>query len=131
MIVVDTSALLSILWEEADAEAVVEAIAEADGVLIATPTRVEGFVTCVRRKGPADGDAFEALVAGLQIVTVPFDELQYTYARDAFLTYRTGRHGLNFGDCFSYALAKSRDLPLLYKGQDFSATDVRSALAPA
>jgi ribonuclease VapC len=128
MIVVDTSALLSILWQEPEADEMAEAISEAAGVLIAAPTRLEGFVTCVRRKGPADGAAFESLIAGLQIVTVPFDELQFTHARDAFLSYRSGRYGLNFGDCFSYALAKSRDLPLLFKGHDFRATDVASAI---
>jgi ribonuclease VapC len=49
-------------------------------------------------------------------------------AEEAYRTYRQGAHGLNYGDCFSYALAKSRDLPLLFKGEDFAATDVKRAI---
>ncbi len=73
--------------------------------------------------GVRDLDLF---IAKAQISLVPVDEEQAHLARDGFRTYGKGRHpaGLNYGDCFSYALARSRDEPLLFKGQDFSQTDV-------
>jgi ribonuclease VapC len=66
------------------------------------------------------------------ITVVPHDEALGRMAARAHAMFGKGKHpaGLNFGDCFAYALAKSRDLPLLYVGQDFAQTDVRSALAP-
>lgn len=72
----------------------------------------------------------EALLARPRFRIVPWSDALVAIARDAFLTYGKGRHpaGLNFGDCMSYALAKSLDAPLLYKGEDFAKTDVRSAV---
>lgn len=68
------------------------------------------------------------LLREIEAVTAVFDETQVRFARDGYTRFNRGRYGLNLGDCFSYALAKSRVLPLLYKGQDFRATDVRSVL---
>ncbi len=66
-----------------------------------------------------------------KLMFVPFDERMIRIAQEAFLRYGKGRHPakLNFGDCMSYALAKALDVPLLYKGEDFAATDIESALA--
>ena len=77
----------------------------------------------------------EGLLSDLGILSVPFDEQQADIALAAMDRYGKGRGAepavLNYGDLFSYALAKARDLPLLYKGDDFARTDVRSALAAA
>ncbi len=72
----------------------------------------------------------DALLIRAKIAVVPFDAEQAGFARAAFLKYGKGRHpaALNFGDCAAYALAKSRDIPLLYKGADFTKTDIVSAL---
>ena len=68
----------------------------------------------------------DLLIAKANVIQAPVDEEQAQLARRAFQKYGKGRHpaGLNFGDCFSYALAKALDLPLLFKGNDFSQTDV-------
>jgi ribonuclease VapC len=128
VIVLDTSAVLAILWREPEAEDFKVAITESDGVIMSAATRLECFVVCMRRGGPALVEEMEGLLAGLTIDTAPFDEKQLAMARDAFAMYGRGRHGLNYGDCFSYALAKARDLPLLFKGEDFAATDVKRAV---
>lgn len=128
MIVVDTSAILAILWEESEATVFRDCIVGAGGTLISAATRLETHIVCLKRRGVADATDLDVLLLGLQVVTIPFDERQFLLAREAFSRYRRGRHGLNYGDCFSYALAKSRDLPLLFKGEDFAATDVKRAV---
>ena len=72
----------------------------------------------------------DAFLDGLDVVVIAVSLRQARIARDAYRQYGRGNHpaGLNFGDCFAYALAKERDLPLLFKGDDFARTDVRSAL---
>lgn len=127
MIVVDASALVAILWKEPEAEAFAHRILAADGALVAAPTRLEAFLACHRRRGPDNARLMEALISTLDIITAPFDEAQLTIAQSAFTRFGSGRTRLNFGDCFSYALAKSRGLPLLFKGEDFRATDVEAA----
>ncbi len=81
-----------------------------------------------------DGDrdqwrSTDDFIRDAEVQVMPFDERAALLARDAFLRYGKGRHpaALNMGDCASYALAKSRDLPLLFKGNDFSQTDIRVA----
>jgi uncharacterized protein with PIN domain len=71
-----------------------------------------------------------SIIHKAQIEIAPFDQEQAEVARDAYRTYGKGRHpaGLNYGDCFSYALSSIRGEPLLYKGEDFGKTDVKSAL---
>ncbi|PHY13021.1 VapC toxin family PIN domain ribonuclease [Caulobacter sp. B11] len=127
MIVVDTSALIAIFRGEPEAESFLQLIFSTPAI-ISAPSRLEAFVVVTRRYG--DGKAAELgnLIADLQLTTVAFDETLAGLAEVAFKTYRRGRHGLNYGDCFSYALAKSRDLPLLFKGEDFAATDVKRAV---
>lgn len=128
MIVVDTSAILAILWEEAEAEAFKNLMIDAESLLVSAATRLEAHLVCLKRKGPINAEELEKLLVGLDVVTAPFDEHQFIVARQAFAQFRSGRHGLNYGDCFSYALAKARDLPLLFKGEDFAATDVKRAI---
>jgi len=130
MIVVDTSALIAILEKEPDAARYAEAIAEADAPLISAATLVELWIVMWNRHGPNASRMVDWLIqeAGFQIESVTPQQAQL--AREAYTVYGKGRKkaGLNFGDCFSYALAKAADLPLLFKGPDFSATDIPSAI---
>lgn len=127
MIVVDTSALIAIFQNEPEAEAFLQLILDTPA-LISAPSRLEAFVVVTRRHGDTKATRLAALIADLKLTTIAFDEPLTQLAEDAYRTYRRGRHGLNYGDCFSYALAKSRDLPLLFKGEDFAATDVKRAV---
>jgi len=127
MIVVDTSALIAIFQSEPEAKVFLDAITRADGALITAPTRFEAFVVVSRRQGPDRANDLLDLMADLNLTSVAFDESMTAVAERAYRAYGKGRHGLNYGDCFSYALAKSRDLPLLFKGEDFAATDVKRA----
>lgn len=126
MIVVDTSALIAILDKESDATLYAEAIAEADAPLISTATLLEVNIVMLNRHGARAARMVDRLIqeAGFQVesFTVQHAEL----AREAYARYGKSRQtaGLNYGDCFSYALAKATGLPLLFKGQDFSKTDV-------
>ena len=82
------------------------------------------------RKGPQWLPELDAFLEGLDVITVPASLGQVRIAREAYRRFGKGNHpaGLNFGDCFAYALAKERDLPLLFKGDDFARTDLRPAL---
>jgi len=128
VIVVDASALVAILWSEPEADAFARLILASESALIAAPTRLEAFVTCHRRRGPENARLMEALVGALDLITAPFDEAQLTLAQAAFTRFGAGPARLNIGDCYSYALAKSRSLPLLFKGEHFRATDVAAAM---
>src|SRR4026208_512463 len=131
MIVVDTSALIAILDREPDAALYAEAIAEADAPLISAATLLELHIVMLNRHGARAAQLVDRLIqdAGLQIETLTAQHLEL--ARVAYSRYGKGRNsaGLNYGDCFSYALAKATSLPLLFKGEDFSKTDLLAALA--
>lgn len=129
--VIDTSAVVAILFAEPDQQRYVEAIEAASIRLISAVTRVE--LTCViegrkREAGRAHLERFLALI-GAEIANVSSE--QALLAIEAFRRYGKGRHraNLNIGDCFSYALATSTGLPLLFKGEDFIHTDLHPALA--
>ena len=131
--VVDTSAVVSILLEEADAARFAEALLSAPERIMSRVTYVEcAFV--MQGRAPIRGlRALERLVEGLPIALIDFDAIQMRMAVEARCRYGKGSGhpaGLNLGDCFSYALAKSRDLPLLYKGEDFARTDIKAAFMP-
>ena len=131
MIVVDTSALIAILAREPDAALYAEAIAEADSPLISAATLLELHIVMLNRHGGRAGQLVDRLIqdAGFQIEYFTAQHLEL--AREAYTRYGKGRNsaGLNYGDCFSYALAKATGLPLLFKGEDFSKTDLLAALA--
>jgi ribonuclease VapC len=103
-----------------------EAIEEAESRSLSTASFVECSMIVEARYGPDGVRDFDLLIAKAQISLVPVDEEHADLARRAFRKYGKGRHpaGLNFGDCFSYALAKALEEPLLFKGDDFSQTDV-------
>lgn len=132
--VVDTSALIAIARREPEAAAFSKLLAETPGKLIAAPTYLEcAFV--MAGVAPTRGLEFlRSLVADTLITVVPFGPQELDAAVEARRKFSRGSGHpakLNFGDCFSYALAKSRNLPLLFKGDDFGHTDVAIALKQA
>jgi len=136
--VLDTSARLAILLDEPERGRFSEAIAQAGQCALSAATFVEVSMVLESLHGVGGVRAFDRLlaVAGVAVVpvdTVPVDTVQAEAARDAFRQYGNGRHraALDFGDCFAYALARTRSEPLLYKGTDFALTDLRSALGSA
>lgn len=124
--VIDTSALAAILFDEPECESFLRWIAADEIRLIAAPTRVETGVVLEARKGQHGRSALELLIREAEVETVPFDSEHAELALDAWRRFGKGRHeaGLNFGDCFAYALAAASGEPLLFKGDDFSKTDV-------
>lgn len=132
--VVDTSAIVAIARGEAEAGLFATMLERTPDKLMASPTYLEcAFV--LAGLAPTKGMAFlEGLVSDALIEIVPFGAEELRFAVEARLKFSRGSgHAakLNFGDCFSYALARSRNLPLLFKGDDFIHTDIRPALDPA
>jgi ribonuclease VapC len=131
VIVVDSSAIIAILRLEPEADAFLLAIVNADGIEMSTMSALEVSLVLAGANGEATVWApFDELLERAGIVVVPFDQEQMRVAREAFLRYGKGRHpaGLNLGDCASYALAAARRAPLLFKGEDFSRTDLIAAV---
>jgi ribonuclease VapC len=130
MIVVDTSALIAILDKEPDAGRYAEAIAEADGPLISAPNLLELHIVMLNRHGARAAQIVDRLMQDAAFQIENFTAQHVELAREAYARYGKGRNaaGLNYGDCFSYALAKATGLPLLFKGQDFSKTDLVAVL---
>ena len=128
--VVDTSALLAVIFDETEGPAFREAILASESVYLAAPSAVELTMVALGKKGVEGELRARAIVdlGGIQIMA--FDASHAILAQQAFRLYGKGRHpaGLNFGDCLSYALAKSLGEPLLFKGNDFRLTDVIPAL---
>lgn len=127
--VIDSSALIAILLDEPDASAHYYAFANSPVRLLSAATLVEVSVVFMRRRTFGATDALDNLIDTLKIETIPVDRQQALIARDAFRRFGKGSHqaGLNFGDCFSYALAKQTGEPLLYKENDFTKTDLARA----
>jgi ribonuclease VapC len=126
--VIDTSALLAILQNELERRAFNEAIEAAETRFLSTASFVESSMIVESRYG-ADGIRdFDLFIAKAQLELVAVDVEQAHLARQAFRNFGKGRHpaGLNFGDCFSYALAHSLAETLLYKGTDFGRCDIES-----
>lgn len=124
--VLDTSAILAVLLNEPDAAAFRRAI-EADPVrLLSAATLIETAIVIEARVGDAGGRELDLLVHKAAIEVVAVDAGQADLARHAYRRFGKGRHvaGLNYGDCFAYALSQSAGEPLLFKGDDFSKTDV-------
>jgi ribonuclease VapC len=127
--VIDSSALVAILLNEEEKEDFSILIADGWPRLISAASHVETSILMFARKGQSGLDALDALLAQYKIEIIPVTREQAMLARKAFLVYGRGNHRarLNFGDCFSYALAKEENEPLLFKGEDFSKTDVLKA----
>jgi ribonuclease VapC len=132
--VVDTPAIAAIARREPEALAFSRMLAETPGKLMAAPTYLEcAFV--LAGIASTKGMAFlQGLVSDTLIALVPFGERELEIAIEARLRFSEGSGyaaKLNFGDCFAYALAKTRGLPLLFKDDDFIHTDIEPALKPA
>lgn len=124
--VLDSSALLAIMLDEPEAVPFVDAIERDSRRLVGSPTLVEAFVALERRRRGRGTDLMNVLVPSLGLEEALFDARHTLLAQAAFERYGKGRHpaALNLGDCFTYALCKERDEPLLFKGNDFSQTDL-------
>lgn len=128
--IVDTSAILAILFEEDDAELYARALAEADSCRMSAANFVEAAIVVDTQTKDKGSRQFDAFFRRAGITIEPVSEEQAHVARQAYADFGKGRHpaSLNFGDCFAYALAKVTGEDLLFKGKDFRKTDVASAL---
>ncbi len=128
--IVDSSALVAIFLRQPGYEAVLRKLTEATAVGIGTPTLLEGGIVLTARLGRDAGPLLQRALQELEIAPVPFEMDHWREALDAFLHFGKGRHpaSLNFGDCCAYALAKALAQPLLFKGNDFSRTDLTPAV---
>jgi ribonuclease VapC len=131
VIAVDTSAIVAILRGEPEAELFAGIVGESDRCLFSAVGLFEASMVMIGRGQSALAQGLDILIGELAIEIVPFDEEQARQSRAAFVRFGKGRHpaALNFGDCVSYTLARSLGLPLLFKGTDFTKTDVISASA--
>ncbi|MDM8558025.1 type II toxin-antitoxin system VapC family toxin [Candidatus Parabeggiatoa sp. HSG14] len=127
--VIDSSAVIAILYNEADAEYFVTAIEGDSNRLMSAASLLETSIVIESRYGEEGGRKLDLLLSKAQVKIEPVTFEQAETARAAFRTFGKGRHpaALNFGDCFSYALAKVLGEPLLFKGNDFSKTDIKQA----
>lgn len=128
--VIDTSALAAIMFDEPERAAFVREIAHAPRRLVSSATVVECSLVVEARRGEVAGRELDLFLHRAMVHTVAVDEEQVLLARAAWRRYGKGRHpaGLNFGDIFSYALARATGEPLLFKGDDFAQTDVAPAV---
>lgn len=130
----DTSAVIAILRDEAEKDLFIEAILAASPRLMSAASLQEaGMVIAGRHGDEAMWEPLDAFLARLDVAIVAHDAALARIARTAFLRFGKGRHTarLNFGDCASYALAKAHGAPLLFKGEDFAQTDIAPAVGPA
>jgi ribonuclease VapC len=129
--VIDTSALLAILQDEPERRRLAEAIEAAPRRRISTATLVETSIVLEARLGTDGIRDLDLLLGEAEVEPIAVDAKQALAAREAFRRFGKGRHaaGLSFGDCFSYALARVLDEPLLFKGSDFTRTDIVAAVA--
>lgn len=128
--ILDTSALAAIFFGEPELELYIQVIHDAERCRISAANFVELSMVVEGQIGPEAGRQCDVFFRRAEIVIEPVTVEQAHLARQALLDFGKGRHPaeLNFGDCFAYALAKATGEPLLFKGEDFSKTDVRAAL---
>jgi ribonuclease VapC len=130
-VIIDASALVAIMRNESDALPLAEIIARSSLRRISAAGYVETALVVDRDRDPHVGRKMDYLIEDMRIIIEPVTEQQARIAREAYRDFGRGsghRAKLNFGDCFAYALAKALNEPLLYKGADFSHTDVIPAL---
>lgn len=128
--IVDSSALVAILTQEPEADTFADALSRADSPALSAATYVETAVVIDARRNPSLSRAFDRFLADNRLTIEPVTQAQAKIAREAYRDYGRGSGHparLNFGDCFSYALARDKNLPLLFKGDDFRRTDVDAA----
>jgi len=129
--VIDSSAILAILFGEPEADTFIEALAAPDRKFISAVNKLEAMIVVEARKGAEGAVALVGLLAAAEIEIIPFDSGQAEIAMAAWRRYGRGRHqaGLNLGDCAAYALASTLNDALLFKGGDFSQTDIAVAMS--
>jgi ribonuclease VapC len=129
--VVGTSALLAIFLAEPERRGFLELITQAETRLISAANALETGIVLEARRGEAAGREFDLFLHQAKFDVVTVDSEQMEIARLAWRKYGKGRHpaGLNFGDCFAYALAKAIGQPILFQGDDFKQTDLLPVLA--
>jgi ribonuclease VapC len=129
-VVLDTSALVAMLLGEPERDQFIAALAEAEDPLISAGTLLEASIVLQSRLGEAGLADLDELLATAGVRCVAVDLAQAHAARDAFARFGKGRDaaGVNYGDCFAYALARVAQAPLLFKGDDFARTDVVAAV---
>lgn len=127
--IVDSSAIVAILSDESDARELARAMEEAQDRRISVANYVEAAMVVDSRRNPALSRRLDDFLRETQLLLEPVTAEQARIAREAYRDFGKGRHraGLNFGDCFAYALAKDKREPLLFKGDDFRRTDVEVA----
>jgi ribonuclease VapC len=128
--VVDTSAIIAIIFDEPEAALFSEKISRAERRRISAATLVEASIVLKRQTKSGDDRDLDAFLTAAPFEIVPFDQSQATIARRAYMQFgQASGHParLNFGDCFAYALARELSAPLLFKGDDFPRTDVERA----
>jgi len=124
--VIDTSALVAIFFAEPERQKFLAAITAAGSRMVSAASVLETGIVLETRQGEAAGREFDLFVVRANLQIIPVDAEQVDLARSAWRKFGKGRHpaGLNFGDCFSYALARFSGEPLLAKGTDFASTDI-------
>jgi len=127
MIAVDTSALMAIALDEAEAAACIAALEAEDEILISAATVAESLIVAAHR---SMGEGMARMIEGLGFNVVAVTSASAQRVAGAYARWGKGYHpaGLNFGDCFAYEVAKANDCPLLYIGGDFARTDIRGVL---
>lgn len=131
MTVVDSSAIIAVLRQESDADAYLDAIDTAETLRISAANHLEAAIVVDSARDPVASRRFDQFVVEADIRVEPITATHARIAREAYRDYGKGsghKAGLNFGDCFAYALAKHSGEPLLFKGEDFTHTDIASAL---
>ena len=126
-LVIDTSAVIAILCDEPDAPALRQFMAQADVIIMPASVYLEAGMVLMQRRGDGARAILDDFLRFGQIDIAPLGATEAGLALEAFSRYGKGRGHkaqLNFGDCQSYAVAKARDLPLLFVGEDFAATDL-------
>jgi ribonuclease VapC len=128
--VIDTSAILAVPFKEPERDSFATAISNAGVRLVSSVTAFESAVVVLSRKGPAGLRELDLLFHVANLETVPFTDEHLRLAREAYQRYGKGRHpdGLNLGDCCAYALSRHSGEALLFKGSDFTRTDIETAV---
>lgn len=126
---IDTSAIIAILFREPEADSF-QTIIESNACIVTGPSLIEALMVLTGRDVENPETVLKKFVEGNRLDVLSFDQQMTVRAQDAFLAFGKGRHPakLNFGDCMSYALAKSQGVPLLFKGDDFALTDIERAI---
>jgi ribonuclease VapC len=128
--ILDTSVLLAIVFREPGYERLVDRLASADALAAGTPTLADTGIVLSARLGAAAHGMLERMLDEFAVQEIPFGEIHWREAVDAYRRYGKGRHpaSLNFGDCLTYAAARLAGEPLAFVGEDFGQTDLASGL---